>query len=176
MSKFKVTAQVEGTLKRLAKQLEEHFGPEAQPLIGAQTHLLTEQEARNSQLAGVQRLLDGRGAPLGPNQRVAYQRQVLVGTAPVNHYRRMKRAYERGGEEAVKAYLAPYTQAAAPHNTRKVARIAERIRAAAPDATIETVRPKLALPEPVGKSWLGRLWDKVRALFPSPDTLPGAWC
>lgn len=152
MTKHKITKLVDANLKKIAAQLDEMYGPEFDIRPTRQAVAVTMEEARAMNLelpAGLPKdKVEEKGMMM--LNRVQYE------TTAVNRYRRLRTAYEKGGNEAVNDWLGPYRKGPGYEKQRQA--LAKRLAAADPTRRNE--------PEsiPKEKGWFGKLIDKVRDL------------
>lgn len=147
----KLTKEVTTRLERIAAILEETYGPEAETHFVYDSYPMTVTEARLTNLKLPKNLS-------GDPQEMITLRQPREVNTPVNRVRRLKKAYERAGEEGVNHYLKPYLKGQEGTIARQ--RLADRMLAAQPEKRelAEQMRPKKK------KGLLARLVDKAREL------------
>ena len=152
MVKHKITKLVEANLKKIAAQLDEMYGPEFDVRPTRQAIAVTMEEARGMNLE----LPDGLPKEKIEEKGMMMLNRVQYETTAVNRYRRLRTAYEKGGNQAVNDWLGPYRKGPGYENQR--AALAKRLAAADPTRRV--------MPEstPKKKTWFGKLIDKVRDL------------
>lgn len=88
---FKITSAIDQKLKEIAKQLPV---PDCKPRPSKYGHELIDENPS---------IRDRHGKELEPKKLYHF-----VPVPAVNHYKRMRKAFEQGGDQAVMKYLKPY--------------------------------------------------------------------